>query len=67
MSDLADVDMCQITSGIMVSVISLLESHPLRAMDAVPSADKARLLAKIRLALEQPDAAQLRPAWATGL
>ena len=31
------------------------------------SADKARLLAKIRLALEQPDAAQLRPAWATGL
>ena len=31
------------------------------------SADKARLLAKIRLALEQPDAAQLRPAWTTGL
>lgn len=35
MSDLADVDICQITSGIMVSVISLLESHPLRAMDAL--------------------------------
>jgi radical SAM superfamily enzyme YgiQ (UPF0313 family) len=31
------------------------------------NADKARLLAKIRLALEQPDAAQLRPAWATEL
>jgi hypothetical protein len=31
------------------------------------SADEARLLAKIRLALEQPDAAQLRPAWAIGL
>jgi radical SAM superfamily enzyme YgiQ (UPF0313 family) len=31
------------------------------------SADKARLLAKIRLALEQADAAQLRPAWSTGL
>jgi radical SAM superfamily enzyme YgiQ (UPF0313 family) len=31
------------------------------------SADKARLLAKIRLALEQPDAAQLRPAWTSGL
>jgi hypothetical protein len=31
------------------------------------NADKARLLAKIRLAMEQPDAAQLRPAWATGL
>jgi uncharacterized protein len=35
MSDLADVDICQITSGIMVSVVSLLESHPLRAMDAL--------------------------------
>src|SRR5471030_2899143 len=32
--DLADVDICQITSGIMDSVIFLLESHPLRAMDA---------------------------------
>lgn len=31
------------------------------------SADKARLLAKVRLALEQPDAAQFRPAWSTGL
>jgi radical SAM superfamily enzyme YgiQ (UPF0313 family) len=31
------------------------------------SADKARLLAKIRLALEQPDAVQLRPAWTSGL
>jgi hypothetical protein len=30
-------------------------------------ADKARLLAKIRLALEQPDAARLRPAWTSGL
>lgn len=35
MSDLADVDICQITPGVMVSVISLLESHPLRAMDAL--------------------------------
>ena len=35
MSDLANVDICQITSGIMASVISLLESHPLRAMDAL--------------------------------
>ena len=35
MSDLTDVDVCQITSGIVVSVISLLESHPLRAMDAL--------------------------------
>lgn len=34
-ADLADVDVCQITSGIMDSVILLLESHPLRAMDAI--------------------------------
>jgi len=35
MPGLADVDVCQTTSGIVVSVISLLESHPLRAMDAL--------------------------------
>ena len=35
MSDLADVNICQITSGVVVSVISLPESHPLRAMDAL--------------------------------
>ena len=35
MADLADVDVCQITSGILASVVSLLESHPLRAMDAL--------------------------------
>lgn len=35
MSDLADVDICQITSGIVVSAILLLESNPLRAIDAL--------------------------------
>ena len=35
MSDQADVYICQITSPIVASVISLLESHPLRAMDAL--------------------------------
>lgn len=35
MGDLADVDICQITSGVIASVVSLLESHPLRAMDAL--------------------------------
>ncbi|MFZ2301852.1 MAG: type II toxin-antitoxin system VapC family toxin [Gallionella sp.] len=35
MADLADVDICQITPGILVSVISLLELNPLRAMDAI--------------------------------
>lgn len=35
MADLADVDICQITPEVMVSAVSLLESHPLRAMDAL--------------------------------
>ena len=35
MADLADIDICQITSEVLARVISLLESHPLRAMDAV--------------------------------
>jgi uncharacterized protein len=35
MADLADVDVCQITSTILVSAVSLLESHPLRAMYAL--------------------------------
>ena len=35
MTDLVDVDICQITPAILASVVSLLESHPLRAMDAL--------------------------------
>lgn len=35
MADLADVDICQLTPEILNSVVSLLESHPLRAMDAL--------------------------------
>lgn len=35
MADLADVDVCQITPQILASVVSLLELHPLRAMDAL--------------------------------
>ena len=35
MADLEDVDICQITPEVMVSAVSLLESHPLRAMDAL--------------------------------
>ena len=34
-ADLADVDVCQITPNVLVSVVSLLESYPLRAMDAL--------------------------------
>ena len=35
MADLTDVDICQITPEVLASVVSLLESHPLRAMDAI--------------------------------
>jgi hypothetical protein len=35
MTDLADVDICQLTPDVLVSVVSLLESHPIRAMDAL--------------------------------
>ena len=35
MADLTDVDICQITSEVLACVVSLLESHPLRAMDAI--------------------------------
>ncbi len=35
MADLADVDICQITPEILAAVVSLLELHPLRAMDAL--------------------------------
>lgn len=35
MADLSDVDICQITPDVLASVVSLLETHPLRAMDAL--------------------------------
>ncbi len=34
-ADLVDVDICQIRSGVMDSVILLLESHPFRAIEAL--------------------------------
>jgi len=35
MVDLEDADICQTTSQVLASVVSLLEAHPLRAMDAL--------------------------------
>jgi predicted nucleic acid-binding protein len=34
-ADLEDADICQITPEILAAVVSLLEEHPLRAMDAL--------------------------------
>lgn len=33
-ADLADADICQITPDVLASVVTLLELHPLRVMDA---------------------------------
>ena len=35
LADLADVDICEITQEVLASVVSLLELHPLRAMDGL--------------------------------
>jgi len=35
MADLADVDICQINHSVLISALSLLESNPLRTMDAL--------------------------------
>lgn len=64
-ADLTDVDVCQITSNVLVSVLSLLESYPLRAMDALHvacalavesdifvSADRRQLLAAKKAGLK---------------
>lgn len=67
-ADMADVDFCQISSNVLVSVLSLLESHPLRAMDALHvacalavepdifvSADRRQLLAAKKVGLKIVD------------
>ena len=35
MADIGDIDICQITAEVLASTVSLLEDHPLRAMDAL--------------------------------
>jgi predicted nucleic acid-binding protein len=68
MADLADVDICQITPEVLASVVSLLELHPLRAMDALhvacalackpdvfASADHRQLLAARKAGLKSID------------
>ena len=68
MADLADADICQVTPAVLASVVSLLESHPFRAMDAIHvasalavepdffvSADHRQLSAARKLALKIVD------------
>ncbi len=35
MADLVDIDICQFTPGVLVSVVALLETNPIRALDAL--------------------------------
>ncbi len=35
MTDLADIDICQLTPAVLASVVALLETNPIRAMDAL--------------------------------
>lgn len=68
MADLADIDICQITPGILNTVVLLLELSPLRAMDAIHvgcalavepdlfvSADKRQLAAARKAGLKIAD------------
>ncbi len=41
LGDLAGADLCELTTAVMRGVIRLLESNPLRAMDAIPVASAA--------------------------
>ena len=34
-ADLADIEVCQLDAGVLAATTSLLEAHPLRAMDAL--------------------------------
>jgi predicted nucleic acid-binding protein len=68
MADLADADICQLTEPVLASVVTLLEQHALRAMDAIRlacaiavapdvfvSGDKQQLVAARRAGLEVVD------------
>lgn len=62
MADLADVDICQITPDVLASVVSLLESHPLRAMDALHVACALALAPDVFVSADQRQLAAARKA-----
>lgn len=63
-SDLADADICQITSDVLVLVVKLLESYRLRAMDAIHIAGALAVNADIFVSA---DHSQLTAARKAGL
>ncbi|MDZ4253341.1 MAG: type II toxin-antitoxin system VapC family toxin [Sulfuritalea sp.] len=61
-ADLADVDVCQITPGVLASVVSLLETQPLRAMDALHLACALAVAPDIFVSADQRQLAAARRA-----
>ena len=64
LTDLRDVDVCQLTPAVLNSVISLLESNQLRAMDAIHVACAQSVKADVFVS---SDHRQLAAAQNTGL
>ena len=62
MADLADVDICQITSEVLASVIALLESYPLRALDAIHVACALNVKPDVFISADQRQIAGARKA-----
>lgn len=62
--DLADADICQLTPNVLASSISLLETHPPRAMDALHVASALAIAADI---FASADKRQLSAAEKAGL
>ena len=63
-ADLADADICQITPEVVASAVTLIESTPLRTLDAIHIASAASLKAELFVTA---DRRQLSAARAAGL
>ena len=62
MADLADADICQFTPDVLASGVSLLESHPLRAMDALHVACALAVAPDIFVSVDQRQHSAARKA-----
>jgi uncharacterized protein len=61
-ADLVDVDICQITPEVLVSIITLLESHPLRSMDAIHVACALNVKPDVFMSVDHRQLASARKA-----
>ena len=53
LADLHDIDVCQITSAVLESSVALLESHPLRSLDAMHVACALAVKADVFVSADQ--------------